>query len=230
MKINHLSNLYLKYLIDDENSIRLFEYSNKINKKNLDYDLLKRNKIVFNQFLSIFLAQIKNQDPINPMNNNQITSQMLGMNVTLGIEELNDSIRDIKDKYLNLQKLKLSNLIGKEIFTKEKYDNIIKKNFRFGFEITKDTNVLVTTIVDSLGKEYIEKKKNLKSGIYHLDLKKLKNNNNNFKINFYATDKNDNKIDVKLLKISKIKGIYNHESILSEHGEIIPINNILLVK
>ncbi len=41
------------------------------------------------RFLKLLVTQMQNQDPLNPMDNAQITSQMAQINTVNGIEQLN---------------------------------------------------------------------------------------------------------------------------------------------
>ncbi|MCK6390862.1 MAG: flagellar biosynthesis protein FlgD, partial [Azonexus sp.] len=42
-----------------------------------------------NRFLTLLMTQIKNQDPLNPLDNAQVTSQLAQLNTVNGIEKLN---------------------------------------------------------------------------------------------------------------------------------------------
>jgi flagellar basal-body rod modification protein FlgD len=46
-----------------------------------------------NQFLTMLTAQLKNQDPMNPMDNAQITSQMAQLSTVSGIDQLNSTMQ-----------------------------------------------------------------------------------------------------------------------------------------
>ena len=50
------------------------------------------------RFLKLLVTQLKNQDPMNPMDNAQLTSQMAQINTVAGIEKLNTSIGSMSDK------------------------------------------------------------------------------------------------------------------------------------
>ncbi len=45
-----------------------------------------------NSFLTLLVAQLKNQDPTNPMQNNELTSQLAQINTVQGIEKLNTTL------------------------------------------------------------------------------------------------------------------------------------------
>ena len=42
-----------------------------------------------NQFLTMLVTQLQNQDPTNPMDNSQLTTQLAQINTLSGIEKLN---------------------------------------------------------------------------------------------------------------------------------------------
>src|SRR3972149_4887791 len=45
------------------------------------------------RFLKLLVTQLKNQDPLNPMDNAQITSQMAQISTVSGIEKLNTTLQ-----------------------------------------------------------------------------------------------------------------------------------------
>lgn len=64
------------------------------------------------QFLTLLVAQLKHQDPMNPMDNAQMTSQMAQISTVSGIEKLNDTVGSVTSQFSTLQMLQGSNLIG----------------------------------------------------------------------------------------------------------------------
>ncbi len=53
------------------------------------------SKELSNIFLTLLVAQLKNQDPTNPMKNNELTSQLAQINTIQGIEKLNTTLGSI---------------------------------------------------------------------------------------------------------------------------------------
>lgn len=56
------------------------------------------NKEMGDRFLKLLVTQLKNQDPLNPMDNAQLTTQMAQINTVAGIEKLNDSVAAMSAK------------------------------------------------------------------------------------------------------------------------------------
>ncbi len=67
------------------------------------------------RFLKLLVAQLNNQDPMNPMDNAQMTSQMAQINTVSGIQELNDTVKSLSSQFSSMQMLQGSSLVGKEV-------------------------------------------------------------------------------------------------------------------
>ena len=67
------------------------------------------------RFLKLLVTQMQNQDPLNPMDNAQITSQMAQINTVNGIENLNTSVQGLNNQFVQLQALSGASLVGRDI-------------------------------------------------------------------------------------------------------------------
>jgi flagellar basal-body rod modification protein FlgD len=67
------------------------------------------------RFLTLLVAQISNQDPLNPMDNAQMTSQMAQINTVTGISTLNETMKNMTGELTALQVLQGSALVGREV-------------------------------------------------------------------------------------------------------------------
>lgn len=65
-----------------------------------------------NQFLTLLVAQLQNQDPMSPMDNAQMTSQMAQISTVTGIEKLNDTVNSVTNQFSMQQMMQGTNLIG----------------------------------------------------------------------------------------------------------------------
>ena len=66
------------------------------------------------RFLTLLVAQINNQDPLNPMDNAQMTTQMAQINTVSGIQELNATLKGMAEQMGATQSLQGASLIGRE--------------------------------------------------------------------------------------------------------------------
>ena len=69
------------------------------------------------RFLKLLVAQLNNQDPMNPMDNAQMTSQLAQINTVSGIQTLNDTMKSMATQIAALQSLQGSSTIGHEVLT-----------------------------------------------------------------------------------------------------------------
>ncbi len=70
------------------------------------------------RFLKLLVTQMQNQDPLNPMDNAQITSQMAQINTVNGIEKLNTTVDGLNTQFVQLQALTGASLVGRDITVK----------------------------------------------------------------------------------------------------------------
>jgi len=68
------------------------------------------------RFLKLLVAQMQNQDPLNPMDNAQVTSQMAQINTVAGIEKLNSTVHGLNGQFMQMQSLQAANLLGREVW------------------------------------------------------------------------------------------------------------------
>jgi flagellar basal-body rod modification protein FlgD len=69
------------------------------------------------RFLKLLVAQMNNQDPMNPMDNAQMTSQMAQINTVNGIQQLNQTLTGIASQFTSMQVLQGSSLVGRSVLT-----------------------------------------------------------------------------------------------------------------
>ncbi len=67
------------------------------------------------RFLKMLVTQLQNQDPLNPMDNAQITSQMAQINTVNGIETLNTTVSGLNGQFVQMQALQGAALVGHDI-------------------------------------------------------------------------------------------------------------------
>ncbi|MDO9235040.1 MAG: flagellar hook capping FlgD N-terminal domain-containing protein [Aquabacterium sp.] len=64
------------------------------------------------RFLKLLVTQMKNQDPLNPMDNAQVTSQMAQINTVTGIDKLNTTITTMSNNMSQMQMMQGAVLVG----------------------------------------------------------------------------------------------------------------------
>jgi len=69
------------------------------------------------RFLKLLVAQLNNQDPMNPLDNAQMTSQIAQINTVTGIEQLNQTMQSLAGQLTAMQLLQGTALIGRTVLT-----------------------------------------------------------------------------------------------------------------
>lgn len=67
------------------------------------------------RFMTLLVAQLKNQDPMNPMDNAQMTSQMAQINTVTGIEKVNSTLKSMASQFAGMQVLQGSSMVGRDV-------------------------------------------------------------------------------------------------------------------
>lgn len=70
------------------------------------------SKDIQDRFLKLLIAQMKAQDPLSPMDNAQVTSQMAQLSTVTGIQDLNSSMKGISTSLNAGELLRATSLIG----------------------------------------------------------------------------------------------------------------------
>ena len=105
------------------------------------------------------VAQLKNQDPTNPMENNELTSQLAQISTVSGIEKLNTTLGSISGQIDNSQSLQASNLIGHGVMIPGttvlagtgSEEGAVTTTTPFGVELQQAADKVTATITDKNG-------------------------------------------------------------------------------
>ena len=67
------------------------------------------------RFLKLLVAQMQNQDPLNPMDNAQVTSQMAQIQSVNGLDKLNRSVEGLGSQFAQMSALQGASLVGRDV-------------------------------------------------------------------------------------------------------------------
>lgn len=104
------------------------------------------------RFLKLLVAQLKNQDPLNPMDNAQVTSQMAQIQTVSGIEKLNNSVLGLNAQFAQLQALGGAALVGRDVLiegSRMVADNGVG---HAGFELASQADRVKLEVLDGSGR------------------------------------------------------------------------------
>ncbi len=77
------------------------------------------------RFLKLLVAQLNNQDPMNPMDNAQMTSQIAQINTVTGIQQLNETVKGLAGQFAAQQLMQGSAMVGRDVLVA---DNTLEFN------------------------------------------------------------------------------------------------------
>jgi flagellar basal-body rod modification protein FlgD len=104
------------------------------------------------RFLKLLVAQMQNQDPLNPMDNAQVTSQMAQINTVSGLEKLNTTVLGLNGSMTQLQALQGASLVGREITVEGTQVANIQGLGVGGFELTANADRVTVEILNPGGR------------------------------------------------------------------------------
>lgn len=103
------------------------------------------------RFLKLYVTQLKNQDPLNPLDNAQVTSQLAQLNTVKGIETLNATLSKLMDAFTGNQTLQAAGMIGKEVLVPGSQLQLQDGLAAGGFDLTANADQIKVRITDANG-------------------------------------------------------------------------------
>lgn len=106
------------------------------------------------RFLKLLITQMQNQDPLNPMDNAQVTSQMAQISTVSGIQDLNTTVSGLNGQFTQLQALQGASLVGHAVTLEgNRLDVTAGSGVGVGgFELTSPADKVMVEISDSTGR------------------------------------------------------------------------------
>jgi flagellar basal-body rod modification protein FlgD len=102
-------------------------------------------------FLKMLTAQLQNQDPLNPMDNAQITSQMAQLSTVSGINQLNTTLQALNDSVTMGQAMSATSMIGHGVLVAGASLALSSGQAVGGVDLSQPADDVVVTIKDAAG-------------------------------------------------------------------------------
>lgn len=104
------------------------------------------------RFLNLLITQLKNQDPLNPTDANQMTAQLSQISTVSGIEKLNASMEKLLGSYSGTQNMQAAAMIGKTVLTAGNNLDLVAGNAVGGINLNSQADKVTVSIRDAAGK------------------------------------------------------------------------------
>jgi flagellar basal-body rod modification protein FlgD len=103
------------------------------------------------RFLKLLVTQMKNQDPLNPLDNAQVTSQMAQLSTVTGIDKLNATVQALSSSMLASQSLQAVSMIGHVALSDGDSMDLANGNAYGGVELTQPADKVTVQVADASG-------------------------------------------------------------------------------
>lgn len=103
------------------------------------------------RFLKLLVAQMQNQDPLNPMDNAQVTSQMAQISTVTGIEKLTSTVSGLTSQFVQMQALQGASLVGRDVIVPGNLVDINEGVGQGGFELGSAADAVKVEILSPSG-------------------------------------------------------------------------------
>jgi flagellar basal-body rod modification protein FlgD len=104
------------------------------------------------RFLKLLVTQMKNQDPLNPLDNAQVTSQLAQISTVSGIDKLNTTLQSMVSGLDASQSLSATSMIGRGVLVPGSTLQLANGKAQFGVDLLQPADKVTVTVLDGSGK------------------------------------------------------------------------------
>ncbi|WP_182120190.1 flagellar hook capping FlgD N-terminal domain-containing protein [Acidovorax sp. FHTAMBA] len=107
------------------------------------------------RFLKLLVAQLNNQDPMNPLDNAQMTSQIAQINTVTGIQQLNDTVKGLVSQFAAQQLMQGSAMVGRQVLVEGNSLALDSETSKAtgAFDLAGSAASVKVQVLDATGKE-----------------------------------------------------------------------------
>lgn len=103
------------------------------------------------RFLKLLVTQMKNQDPLNPMDNAQVTTQMAQLSTVSGIDKLNSTLQALSDSMSANQSISATSMVGHGVLVPGSTMNLLNGQAIGGLDLAQPADSVIVKIQDAAG-------------------------------------------------------------------------------
>ncbi|MFP5392097.1 MAG: flagellar hook assembly protein FlgD [Gammaproteobacteria bacterium] len=118
---------------------------NAVNAKKATADGVQADQ---DKFMTLLVTQLKNQDPLNPMDNAEITSQLAQLSTVTGVNKLNSTLETLKSSYQSSESLAAANMIGHGVLVEGNFATLSSSKAIMGVELASPADSVQVIVTD----------------------------------------------------------------------------------
>lgn len=103
------------------------------------------------RFMTLLVTQMRNQDPLNPLDNAQVTSQLAQLSTVTGIDKLNTTMQALMGSYQASQAVQAADMIGHGVLVPGSAVALEDGKALLGVELPSQADKVKITISDASG-------------------------------------------------------------------------------
>ncbi|MTD37458.1 flagellar biosynthesis protein FlgD [Erwinia sp. CPCC 100877] len=171
---------------------------------------------LLNNFMTLLITQMQNQDPTNPMDNNQLTAQLAQFQTAAGVQQLNSTVETVGTLVTSMQQMGASDWVGRTVMIEGEpsVSTSADGNKTFGLSLGSDAETVTVKLSDSSGNIFTGELKNVKAGVHKFTLDDLENvqpgppgADKEFKVSFSAKNADGDAPKIVALKAAKVDAV-----------------------
>ena len=109
-------------------------------------------KATKDDFLKLLVTQMKYQDPMNPMDSAQMTSQIAQLNTVEGINQLNATVTSLQASLMASQSMQSASLIGKTILADGNSISLLNGSANLSMRLEGAAESVVVDVINASGR------------------------------------------------------------------------------
>ena len=183
-------------------------------------------------FLTMLIAQLKNQDPLNPMNGSDFAVQLAQFSSLEQLYNVNNQLETLGTSLASLTNAQLANMIGSEVSAKGNTLAVNGASTKVAYNLSGDAQKAIITIYDDTGMPV----KTMNAGGQKAGLNSLTWDTANVKSGTYAfaataIDSSGNSVPVSTMLTGTVKGVNIKDGVpyLSINGQDVAYGDVISV-
>lgn len=103
------------------------------------------------RFLKLLVTQMQNQNPLNPLDNSEVTTQLAQINTVTGISKLNETLKLLVSDFDAANSLEAAGMIGRNVLVPGTAISLENNAAAAGIDLPQAVDAVTITIKDSAG-------------------------------------------------------------------------------